>query len=267
MESFLKPFPYITQPQLLSLIGAGYRIEVASIAEPFRKSAVWYGEWVIQVPEQRGEADRFLVPARQDGLPQLRVLKTAYGVISLMKELGFHEVGIPMEKGGSVSHKIGQKLSSESANVLTDPVDEPLSFDTVKTGLLHLAQQGFASVEQAIALIEAGFAKPVTLEVCQDGIWPSKMDVICLNRSGRATAELIQRQTHPVLDDPDDIPDWKRVITEDYIRQKAEDHHHATDIIHAKHWYTGPKEPEQKQIMQPPVRLGLSARKARTKRA
>lgn len=266
MESDLKSFPYITQPQLLSLIEADYRIEVVAIAEPFRKSAVWYGEWVIQVPEQRGETDRFLVPARQDGAPRLRVLKTAYGVISLMQELGFREVGIPMEKGGTVSHRLGQKISSES-EVRAAPADEPLSLETVKAGLLHLAQRGFTSVYQAIALIEAGFAKPVNLKVCQDGTWPTNFDVIRLTKSGRTTAEMIRSQSQPVLNDPDDIPDWKRVITEDYIHQKADDHLYATDIIHAKAWYTGPEAPEHKQMMQPMVRLRLPARKARMKGA
>lgn len=246
--------PYVTHRQLIPLIKADYLIEVVCMTEPYLKASVWYGEWTIQVPEQRGGSERFLVSARSNDGPHLRTFKTGYGVISFMWKLGFRTISLPMEKGASVSNRIGSKsaISPEPASATANE-RTPVSLDTVRTGLLHLSQHGFVSVRSAAQLIEAGYAVPEQLEVHRYGVWPYIVDTVRLTDAGQTMASTVaQRAALP--DTPTDlILDWERVITEDYIRQQADAGVLVENIICAKAWYTGPENPECRGILEPTV--------------
>jgi len=97
---------YITERALTSLARGGYLVDIVALADPFRKASFWYGEWTIQLPEQRGESERFFVTMRLGTGPRLRTFNTANDLISMMVDLGFEDVRIPMEAGRSATHQI-----------------------------------------------------------------------------------------------------------------------------------------------------------------
>jgi len=246
--------PYVTHRQLVPLIEADYLIEVVCMVEPYFKAAVWYGEWAIQMPEQRGESERFLVSARGSDGPHMRTFKTGYGLISFMWKLGFRNITLPMEEGAPVPHRIGDKPAAPSEPVSTTANERtPVSPDAVRTGLLHLSQHGFVPVRSATLLIEAGYAVPEQLEVHRYGVWPYTVDAVRLTDAGRITATTVaERGT--LSDTPTDlVPDWERVITEDYLRQQADAGVLVENIICAKAWYIGTVKPECRGVLQPTV--------------
>lgn len=257
----MESYPYVTQRQLLALIETDCPIDVVAMAQPFRKAAVWYGEWAIQMPERDGAPERFLVAARGGDGPRLRVCKTANGLISLMRELGFRDVCIPMEEGGSATHRTGQAPIAEGGKSLSVTTEDPVSLDAVRTGLLYLSRHGFASARHADPLIEAGYAEPVDLTVRRDGDRPCRMDTIRLTTAGHATAAMIERLMRSEALPTGTVPEWERVVTEDYIRRKAETGIYVADILCAKGWYTGEEAPERRTILQPPVFLRLKGRR------
>lgn len=252
--------PYLSKRQLLALIEADYLIDVVSLADTYKTAAVWYGEWVIQVPEQRGEPERFLVTTGR-GSTHLRTCKTANGVISLMRELGFPEVCIPMEEGGTASHRLGATPIATGGKTLAAEPDAPASLDTVKTALLCLAYRGFTSARHAPTLVEAGYARPVTLHIRPDGDYWHRMDAIALTKAGEATVKMLEELGDIVSFDQNAIPEWERVVAEYYIEDKAFLGTYASRITCAKNWYAGSETPEVKRIAQPPVRIELKPRR------
>ncbi|CTQ31663.1 hypothetical protein [Jannaschia rubra] len=255
----MNPTPYITHHQLSALIEADYLVDVVCMAEPYFKEAVWYGKWVIQVPEQRGESERFLVSARGKEGPHLRTFKTGYGLISFMWKLGFRTIGLPMEEGTSVSYRIGSEPAAKTGPGATATEERaPLSFEAIRTGLLLLANHGFVPVWSAIQLIKAGYAVPVEVEVTFPHTWPDTVNAIRLTDAGRTTASMLAERGASPVDPPNPIPDWERVISESYIRQKADEGVLAKDIICAKEWYPSPIEPERRTMEQMPVRFPIA---------
>lgn len=264
MKTELPSSPYITHPQLTTLVDAKYLIEVVCKTKPHLKASVWYGEWGIQVSQQQGESVRFLVSARGSDGPHLRTFKTGYGIISFMWKLGFRNISLPMEKDGSVSHQIGSGHAAMPKSVTT-AVDEraPVSLDAIRHGLLHLNQHGFTSVESAAQIIEAGYAVPETLNLIGPLMRPHTMDAMRLSDAGRMTTSIITERAALANTLADPVPEWARVVTEDYIRQKAEAGVYARDIVHARAWHTGPIEPENRSIKAPRVKSYIR-RKRRT---
>lgn len=255
--------PYISKHQLLALIGDGYAIDVVSLADAEKTAAVWYGEWVIQVPEQRGETERFLVSTGRGTAPKMRICKTTNGVVSLMHELGFREICIPMEEGGSASQRLGETPVATGGKTLSTKPDAPVTLDAVKTGLLCLSYHGFVSARHAPELIEAGYARPVTLHVRPDGDYWHRMAGIALTKAGEATVRMVEELENIMPLDAGAIPEWERVVTEYYIEEQAFLGVYASSITCAKNWYTGDEAPEQRRIAQPPVRVQLKPRQQR----
>lgn len=253
--------PYISKRQLVALIENGYAIDVVSLANAEKTSAVWYGEWVIQVPEQHGEPERFLVATGRGTAPKIRICKTANGVISLMHELGFREICIPMEEGGSASHRLGATPLASSEKTLTAEPDATVSLDAVNTGLLCLAYRGFTTARHATALVEAGYAWPVALHVQPDGDYQHRMDAIALTKAGRAAIKTVEGFGNTVSFDQDAVPEWERVVSEYYIEEKASLGVYASRITCAKNWYTGDEPPEVRRIAHPPVQVQLKPRR------
>ncbi|MFP7675774.1 hypothetical protein ACG74X_20780 [Marivita sp. S0852] len=251
--------PYVTRPQLVVLIEAGYLIDIVCMTAPRFKAAVWYGEWAVQVPEHRGEAERFLVSARGNDGPQLRTFKTGYGLISFMWKLGFRNITLPMEEGTSVPHRIGAEsaVASPPASSTADKT-APAVLNDISTGLMHLSDHGFTSVKIATQLIEKGYAIPEKLEIYRGEVSPFLVDAVRLTEIGR----LIRLMVPMYADDPpaapaDLIPDRERAITDYYVSEKADGGILVENIVCAKAWYTGQVEPigwkYQKPTMKPPL--------------
>ncbi|MRU17080.1 hypothetical protein FDP25_16690 [Roseovarius sp. A21] len=255
--------PYISKRQLVALIEDGYAIDVVSLANAGKTSAVWYGEWVIQVPEQRGETERFLVATGRGTAPKMRICKTTNGVVSLMHELGFRDICIPMEEGGSASHCLGKAPAATGGKTLSAEPDAPVSLDAVKSGLLCLSYHGFVSARQAPELVEAGYARPITLHVLPDGDYWHRMEGIALTKAGEATVRMVDELENIMPLDAGAIPEWERVVTEYYIEEQAFLGVYASRITCAKNWYTGDEPPEVRRIAQPPVRMQLKPRRQR----
>lgn len=251
--------PYLSKRQLLALISDGYLIDVVSLADAHKTAAVWYGEWVIQVPEQRGEPERFLVSVSNLGAPKLRTCKTANGLISLMQELGFDDVTVPMKEGRSASHQLQSSTDREFRDLVED-IETQEMLIVVKNGLRFLSRNGFVPVRIALALIEAGYARPVALHVQPDGEHRHSLDAIRLTDAGATAAGKVEAEAvtgHPT---PETVPEWQRVVTEDYIHTKARDGIYVSQIVCARNWYGAAEIQEYRLIRQPPVQRTLRRR-------
>ncbi|WP_281827610.1 hypothetical protein [Jannaschia rubra] len=91
------------------------------------------------------------------------------------------------------------------------------------------------------------------------------MDAIRLTDAGRTTASIVAERGASSADPSDPVPDWERVVTEGYIRQKADDGVLAQEIICAKRWYTGSVKPERRAMEQLPVKLPIPEWRKRLK--
>ena len=98
----------VTETLFRSLMRSGYLAEVVCKTEATKKSAVWYGLWIIRVVNQDRSFEKLLVPARQranaDDEVRIREFKTANGLISFMQGIGFTHVNIPLKEGGRSTH-------------------------------------------------------------------------------------------------------------------------------------------------------------------
>lgn len=98
----------VTETLFKSLMRSGYQAEVVCKAEATKKSAVWYGIWIIRVVNKDRTFEKLLVPARQSAGAEdeirIREFKTANGLISFMQGVGFTQVNIPLNEGGRSSH-------------------------------------------------------------------------------------------------------------------------------------------------------------------
>ena len=186
------------------------------------------------MPEQDSAPARFLVSMRGSDGPKLRISKTANGLISLMRELGFADICLPMENGGSVAHRIGRTLAAGADASLSSSDAGLILPAAVAIGLLHLAHYGFVSARHAGRLIDADHAEPVALTVSRDGDWPCELETIRLTMSGRRAVSTVGQRAGSAPLDPDAVPDWERAIAEDDIRRKAGAGIHVADIVCAK---------------------------------
>lgn len=263
MEPVLKIVPYITHRQLAPLIEADYQIDLVCLTEPHFKAAVWYGEWTVQVPEQRGEAERFLVSARGNDGPQLRTFKTGYGLISFMWKLGFRNITLPMEEGTSVSHRIRAESTAAPAPVsIAANKTAPAVLDAISTGLVHLSEHNFTSVEIATQLIEKGYAVPEKLEIYRGEVSPFTVDGVRLTEIGRIIALAVPIYADEPPPAPADlIPDQERAITDYYISEKADEGILVDNITCAKAWYTGQVEPTRWKYLKPTMRSSIVRRR------
>ena len=98
----------VTETLFRSLMRSGYLAEVVCKTEATKKSAVWYGLWIIRVVNQDRSFEKLLVPARQranaEDEVRIREFKTANGLISFMQNIGFTHVNIPLKEGGRSTH-------------------------------------------------------------------------------------------------------------------------------------------------------------------
>ncbi|UUV08690.1 hypothetical protein [Ruegeria sp. YS9] len=98
----------VTETFLRTLVQRGYQAEVVCRTTATKKAAVWYGVWIIRVVNQDRTYEKLLVSARNrayaDEEIAARIFKTANGLISFMREMGFEHVDIPMVEGGRSTH-------------------------------------------------------------------------------------------------------------------------------------------------------------------
>lgn len=99
----------VTEGRLKSLMDEGFIAEVICTLSATRKSAVWYGKWVIRAVSQDGSSERLLVLSRASADKdevQIREFKTANGLISFLSDLGCSHANIPLQEGGRSTHNL-----------------------------------------------------------------------------------------------------------------------------------------------------------------
>ena len=100
----------VTETLFKTLIQDACSAEVVCTQTAEKKSAVWYGTWIIRVVDPDGKFEKLLVPARHQTphgneiVP--RTFKTANGLISFLESFGFTHVTIPMCEGGRSTHTL-----------------------------------------------------------------------------------------------------------------------------------------------------------------
>lgn len=98
----------VTENRFRTLMQSGYQAEVVCRSAAFRKSAVWYGEWIIRVVDQDRTFEKLLVVARsgtsENSEIRIREFKTANGLISFLSGMGCSHVNIPLHEGGRSTH-------------------------------------------------------------------------------------------------------------------------------------------------------------------
>jgi hypothetical protein len=98
----------VTETFFRALMRDAFEAEVVCRKTAYKRAAVWYGEWVIRVVDQKHSTERLLVPARRtSGKTEevaARTFKTANGLISFLESFGFTHVNIPLHRGGRSTH-------------------------------------------------------------------------------------------------------------------------------------------------------------------
>lgn len=99
----------VTEPGFRRLLARGYQAEVVCRAEAYRKSSVWYGEWIVRVVNDQQTFEKVLVttPRRTGDVDEVkvRVFRTINGLASFMHEMGFARLDVPFQLGGRSVHR------------------------------------------------------------------------------------------------------------------------------------------------------------------
>lgn len=107
----------ITEVLLRHLVHSGYQTEVVSQVNAERKAANWYGQWTVNAISPDGRLKKLLVPSRNNASASdeinIRLFKTANGLISFLYGLGYTRVEIPMVKGVAAIHTMTQQQSAD----------------------------------------------------------------------------------------------------------------------------------------------------------
>lgn len=94
----------VTTKYFKELLRSGYLAEVVCTKEAFKKSAVWYGEWIVRVVDSDGTFERLVASTRLPGQAEeeirIRTHKTANGLISFLEAAGFTHPTVPLKEGG-----------------------------------------------------------------------------------------------------------------------------------------------------------------------
>ena len=88
----------VSEEGLRELVEAGYTTEVVCVVDPDFNGTSFSGKWNIRAVSPDGDDEMVLVTQRQTRRP--REIKTIHGVISLLLNLGYDSVYLPMRAGG-----------------------------------------------------------------------------------------------------------------------------------------------------------------------
>ena len=88
----------VSEEGLRELVEQGYTTEVVCVDDPYFTGQYFAGKWNIRAVSPDGESEMVLVTQRRTKQP--RDIKTINGVISLLLNLGYDGVNLPMQTGG-----------------------------------------------------------------------------------------------------------------------------------------------------------------------
>lgn len=93
----------VSEEGLRELVEQGYTTEVVCVDDPHFTGQYFAGKWNIRAISPDGESEMVLVTQRRTRQP--REIKTINGVISLLLNLGYDGVNLPMRTGGRRSNR------------------------------------------------------------------------------------------------------------------------------------------------------------------
>ena len=88
----------VSEEGLRELVEQGYTTEIVCVDDPQYTGVYFTGKWNIRAVSPDGESEMVLVTQRRTKQP--RDIKTINGVISLLLNLGYDGVNLPMQTGG-----------------------------------------------------------------------------------------------------------------------------------------------------------------------
>lgn len=99
----------VTELELHDLSAKGHHVEVVCRVAAYRRSSVWYGEWIVRVVGPNRSSERTLVTAPRCASGsdrRRRLFKTISGLCSFMRGVGFDHIDIPLLRGGRSIHTL-----------------------------------------------------------------------------------------------------------------------------------------------------------------